>query len=356
MLNSVYVGVVGAGIISNVTLNGYATHPSSRIAAICDIDETRAKEKARKWGIERIYGNLEEMLKNDSINTVHILLPHSLHASAAIAAANAGKNVIVQKPIAMSLSEADSMIGAAQKNNVILCVADNYPWYPPIRKAGELIRAGEIGEPISLRIKTVGGRGTPKDYVEPQTPDDWRQQKEKNGGYVYDDIVHYWNVARYLMNSEILQVAAMLENFDKPDERPGMVVWKHDAPNQYGSLTYGSARGQSKILIKSEYYATNEEFEVIGTEGIIWVPRLSAQLLNESPLMIYKDGKRTSFETLEVDYGASFRDNIHNIIDELLSEKNPHLTGAEAKTQIRFAWATYKAAYERRTVRIDEVG
>ena len=354
-MDSVNVGIVGAGIISNVTLNGYATHPSSRIVAISDIDETRAREKAKKWGVERVYAKLEEMLQNDSINTVHILLPHSLHVGAAIAAAKAGKNVIVQKPIAMSLTEADTMIDAAQKNGVTLCVADNYPWYPPIRKAGDLIRAGEIGQPISLRIKTVGGRGTPKDYVEPQTPDDWRQQKEKNGGYVYDDIVHYWNVARYLMNSEIQEVAAMLENIEKPDERPGMVVWKHAEANQYGSLTYGSARGLSRIQIRSDYYATNEEFEVIGTEGIVWVPRLSAQVLTESPVTIYKDGKRTSFETVEVDYGASFRENIHDIVDDLLSGENPHLTGTEAKTQIRFAWAVYKAAAERRTVRVEEV-
>jgi len=354
-MESVDVGVIGAGIISNVTLNGYVRHSRARVVALCDIDKERAMKKGKKWGITRIYENYEDMLKDEKINTVHILLPHALHSTVAISAANAGKNVVVQKPIAMSLVEADSMIQAAEKNNVFLCVADNYPWYPPIRKAGELIREGEIGEPISLRMKTVAGRGTPEEYVEPQTPDDWRQHKEKNGGYVYDDIVHYWNVARFLMKSEILEVAALLENLDKPDERPGVVIWKHDAPNRYGSLTYGSARGHVGIQIKSDYYSTNEEFEIIGSDGILWVPRLSAQLMNEPPLTLFKNGMRQTWETIDTDYGSSFRDNIHSIVDDLLAGRNPKLTGPEGKKQIQFAWATYKAATERRTVRMDEI-
>ena len=354
-MESVDVGVIGAGIISNVTLNGYLTHSKARVVALCDIDEERVKQKAKKWGIGKTYLSYEEMLNDEKINTIHILLPHALHSRVAVSAAKAGKNVIVQKPIAMSLPEADSMIKTAQDNRVLLCVADNYPWYLPIRKAGELIREGAIGGPISVRIKTVAGRGTPEEYVEPQTPDDWRQHKEKNGGYVYDDIVHYWNVARFLMKSDILEVAAMFEHLDKPDERPGIVVWKHDAPNQYGSLTYGSAKNQSNIYIKSDYYSTNEEFEVIGSEGILWVPRLSAQLVNESPLALYKNGKKETWETLDTDYGSSFRDNIHNIIDEMIAGRNPTLTGPEGKRQIQFAWATYKAAAEKRTVRIDEI-
>jgi predicted dehydrogenase len=354
-MDSVDVGVIGAGIISNVTLNGYFTHPKTQVIALCDIDEERARLKAKKWGIKKTYGNYEKMLNDEKINTVHILLPHALHSEVAISAANAGKNVIVQKPIAMSLSEADSMIGAAKKNNVMLCVADNYPWYPPLHKAGTLIQEGEIGEPISVRIKTVAGRGTPEEYVEPQIPEDWRQHKEKNGGYVYDDIVHYWNVARFLMRCEILEVAALLENLDKPDERPGVVIWKHDAPNRYGSLTYGSAKNHAHIYIKSDYYSTNEEFEVIGSDGILRVPRLSAQLLNEPPLTLYKNGNMQSWETLDTDYGSSFRDNIHNIVNDLLAGREPALSGADGKKQIQFAWATYKAATERRTVRMDEV-
>jgi predicted dehydrogenase len=354
-MDSVNVGIIGAGIISNVTLNGYTTHPSARVIAVCDIDEQRGREKAERWRVPNVYADYEALLRNPEINAVHILLPHSLHAKVAIAVAEAGKNVIVQKPIAMSLAEADSMIEAAKKSGVALCVADNYPWYPPLRKAGELITNGEIGDPISLRIKTVSGHGTPEEYREPQTPEDWRQQKARNGGYLYDDIVHYWNVAKYLMGSDIVEVAAMLENLEKPDERPGNVMWKHVLPNQYGSLTYGSAKARTGIYIKSDYYSTNEEFEIIGSKGIIWVPRLSAQVLNEAPLTMYKDGRRTSFETLDVDYGSSFRDNIHSIINDLLAGKNPELSGEEAKRQIRFAWATYKAAAERRTVRVDEV-
>jgi predicted dehydrogenase len=235
-------------------------------------------------------------------------------------------------------------------------VADNYSWYPPIRAAGDLVAAGKIGTPVALRARTMGGLGTAPGYVEPHTPDDWREHKSKNGGFVYDDVVHYWTVARFLMGAEVESVSAMLANTEATYEGPGVVSWRHEGGEKFGSLTYGnSSKRRTSIPIKTRYYASAEDFEVVGTDGMLWVRRLAGELRQEPALMLCRDGSTQSWETIETDYGAGFRDNIHDIIGSLTSGKDPSLNPEEGRAQIQFAWAVYRAAREKRTVALGEI-
>ncbi len=102
-VDKVKVGLVGLGMVCDSHLKGYATHPDAEVVAVCDLDETRAKNVAREFGVPKIYTSYDEMLRDDDINTIDITTPTALHAPMAKAAAKARKNILCEKPFCLTL-------------------------------------------------------------------------------------------------------------------------------------------------------------------------------------------------------------------------------------------------------------
>jgi predicted dehydrogenase len=104
---------VGCGRISDLHALGYRGRDGdshARIVALGDTNRKRAREKAKAWGVERVYGDYAELLADPDIDLVELLVPHHLHAGMTVAACHAGKHVSVQKPMALTVAEADRMI------------------------------------------------------------------------------------------------------------------------------------------------------------------------------------------------------------------------------------------------------
>jgi predicted dehydrogenase len=109
-VEAIGVGIVGCGRISGLHALGYRGREDARIEAVCDTKRTRAREQARAWGVEKVYADYQELLTDPGIDLVELLVPHHLHAEMTIAACEAGKQVSVQKPMALSVAEAEAMI------------------------------------------------------------------------------------------------------------------------------------------------------------------------------------------------------------------------------------------------------
>ena len=146
------VAIVGCGRISDLHVLGYRDRKDAKIVALCDKNYSRLVKKAKSWGIKGIFSDYKELLKEKDIDLIELLVPHNAHAEMAIAAAQAGKHISVQKPMAISVHEADQMISAAENSNVKLRIYENFIFYPPIVMAKKIVDAGEIGEPQMLRL------------------------------------------------------------------------------------------------------------------------------------------------------------------------------------------------------------
>ena len=109
------IGVVGTGNISSLHVAGFKQHPNAEVVAVCDKVKKKVKRKAEQWGIYDIFTDYQELLRQPNIDAVAILTPHHLHAPIAIAAAEAGKHILVEKPIATSIEDAEQMIQARIK-------------------------------------------------------------------------------------------------------------------------------------------------------------------------------------------------------------------------------------------------
>ncbi len=165
-MKPVNVAIVGCGRISDLHAAGYRDYADAKIVAVCDTNRKHAKTKAKEWGAEKIYTDYAELLKDPEIDLVELLVPHYLHCPMTVQAAEAGKHVSVQKPMALNAAEADEMITATEKAGVLFRVYENFVHYAPAKKAKELLDAGEIGKPVMLRMHINTGN-SPKGWKIP---------------------------------------------------------------------------------------------------------------------------------------------------------------------------------------------
>src|SRR5437867_10591026 len=155
-MDRVRLAIVGCGNISQLNAPGYLQHPRCDVVALCDIDSERAKRRAREWSITpRIYTDLAQVLDDRAVDAVELLTPTWLHAEQIVAALEAGKHVSCQKPLAVSVAEADRIAAAVTRARTTFRVTEKFLYYPPIVKAKELLDAGVIGEPSLVRIHTT---------------------------------------------------------------------------------------------------------------------------------------------------------------------------------------------------------
>jgi predicted dehydrogenase len=146
-VDRVRLAIVGCGNICQLNAPGYLEHERCDVVALCDTDRGRAERRAREWGLTpRIYTDYGKLLDDSGVDALELLTPTYLHAEQIVAALAAGKHVSCQKPISISVAEADRVAEAVGKARTTFRVTENFLYYPPIVKAKELLDAGAIGE------------------------------------------------------------------------------------------------------------------------------------------------------------------------------------------------------------------
>jgi UDP-N-acetylglucosamine 3-dehydrogenase len=147
------MGIVGAGWAGDQHARAIRLL-SNRVAlqAVVDIERERAASRAREWGASWWGTDYRELLARPDLDAVSLCLPHALHAPVTLAALDAGLHVLVEKPLACTLDEADAMIVAAESTGLTLMVAENVRFHPTYQRVAEIIRGGHLGNLFLLRI------------------------------------------------------------------------------------------------------------------------------------------------------------------------------------------------------------
>jgi predicted dehydrogenase len=349
------VALVGCGRIAGLHELGYRGRDDARIVAVCDANRKLARERAKSWGVEKIYTGYEELLADPGVDLVELLVPHHLHAEMTVAACRAGKHISVQKPMAMNVAEADRMITAAQTAGVVLRVYENFVFYPPHVRAKQLIEAGEIGEPQIIRMHVSTGRSKTAWKV-PLSAWAWRFDKSKSGGgpLVFDHGYHLFSLARYLMG-DVARVYAWIDRSrvipTKYVDAPATIMFQFKAARRYGVLDFAHTPGME---MDSIYYADDDRLEVIGNRGMILVNRCTARTLDLPPLMLFRDGKTETVPVERFEWHDSFVDCTRHLIDVLTKGGQPRLDGPSGKAVLQFVLAAHVSAREGRDVQPDK--
>lgn len=147
------VAIIGCGLIAQERhIPAFKKIKNAEIIAVCDINEDLAKEVAEMYKISKAYTNTSEMFKNEDLDIVDICVPPQIHAPIGIEAMNSGCHIIMEKPMALKVSDCDQMIDAAEQNNVEICVIHNKNFHKPFIKAKEMVNDKSIGDFVGMRM------------------------------------------------------------------------------------------------------------------------------------------------------------------------------------------------------------
>lgn len=147
------VGILGCGGVSRVHVKSLIQTGKCRVVSVCDLNKDRAVALANEYGIPRFYTDFSSMLRKEKLDIVHVLTPPQVHAPQSIEAMSAGCHVQVEKPMCMTVTEADQMIEASRHNDVKLGVIHSYLFTPAIKEALNAVKKGELGD--LLRVDTL---------------------------------------------------------------------------------------------------------------------------------------------------------------------------------------------------------
>lgn len=187
------VGVIGTGGIAGLHLKAYAAHPQVEVVAVCDINADRARAVADKWGASRAYGDPAELFADSDVDAVSICTWNNTHASLAIAAIEAGKHVLVEKPMSRTYAEAVQIEEVVAAHDRVLQVGFVRRHSANCRVLKSFIDAGELGDIYYAKTSCIRRIGN---------PGGWFANKSISGGGPLIDIgVHVIDLCWYLMGS-----------------------------------------------------------------------------------------------------------------------------------------------------------
>jgi predicted dehydrogenase len=299
-------GLIGCGDISQKRI-GPALRDSalSEFVAVCRSRPELAESFARQFGARKWYPDVQELLRDDEIDAVYIATPVHLHAEQTIAAAAAGKHVLCEKPLAMSVQECDQMMAACRAGNVKLGTAYYRHFYPMIERIKSVIGSGEIGVPILAQINAFENFDPPADH-----PRAWLLKKSlAGGGPMFDFGCHRIEVLINVLGP-VTDVRAMNAKvaFDREVEDTAMALFRFD-------------RGACGVL--SVTHAAREPqdtIDIFGSLGSIHVP-----VLNEGNMRVINgQGVRTESHPPAANLHAPL---IEDFADAVLTGREPLVNG-----------------------------
>lgn len=204
-MEKVKIGIIGTGSISNMHMSGYTRMKNVEVIAACDINEERVKEFAQKYNIPNIFTDYNKMLEMEELDAVSVTTWNNIHAPASIAALNAGKHVLCEKPLALNADQAREMVEAAEKSEKILMVGFCRRFGDNAKALKEMIDGGDLGKIYYAKTGCLRRWGN---------PGGWFSDKERSGGGPVIDLgVHMIDLVRYLSGKpKVVSVTASTFN------------------------------------------------------------------------------------------------------------------------------------------------
>lgn len=320
----VRVGVIGCGAIAeHAHLAGYSLIPDQvEIVALADPLQERLDAMAAKYNVSNLYRDYNELLARPDIDAVSICTPNYLHAPLAIAAARAGKHVLGEKPMALTLEEADQMAKAAQEAGVILMIGFTHRYYNFNQKAQQMVKDGSIGKPYVIRVRFA--HDGPYNSWSAKT--DWFfNPVQAGGGALLDMGIHAIDICSYYLG-EIKSVSAEMATLGKPIQVEDTAIL---------TLTFANgAVGYIEVGWSSQ--AGPLGLEIFGSEGTLVVDY-------STPIRLYskKTGEWSQPEGLS---GGGWDAEMAHFIDCVRTGKRPLTTEVEGKQALRVALAAYESS------------
>jgi len=307
MSRTVSWGLIGCGDISEKRVA-----PALRDSPICDLvavnrsSYEKVEPFARKFGARKSYRTWEELIADEEIEAVYISTPVYLHAPMTIAAAEAGKHVLCEKPMALTVAECDQMIESCYTNQVRLGIAYYRHFYPCIHRVKQILKSGEIGSPVSAHVRCFGFFNP-----EPDDPRFWFVRKDLAGGGPWFDVgCHRLEVLIDLFGQvEAIKGAASNILFERDVEDTAAAILRfRDGPQAILTVTHAAFEPQDTLSI-------------FASAGSIHIPELNRGEMS----ILTGEGERLEQHPPSTNLHLPL---IEDFVEAVIQEREPGVTGA----------------------------
>ncbi|MBO6637727.1 MAG: Gfo/Idh/MocA family oxidoreductase [Roseitalea sp.] len=338
------VAILGAGIGAQ-HMDGYLALPDHwQVAVVCDLDADKAEAVAAQAPGSTVTADLDEVLADRDIDVIDICLPPHLHAPVAIAALEAGKHVICEKPLAGSVRDADRMAAAADKAGRMLVPVFQYRYGRGLYQLAELERRGLTGNPLVATLETHWNRGA--DYYAVPWRGRWYSE---GGGAVLGHAIHAHDlVSRFV--GPVSEVTAMVDTRVNPIETEdcaALAMRCETGALVTSSVTLGGARDTSRLRFVFERVTAESGRNPYAPGADDWTFEARTPL-DQSALDDALAEAGVSIDARPVGYAGQFV----AIADHLDGKPAGLVTAGEGVRSIEFVAAVYKSARAGQTVRL----
>ncbi len=306
-----------------------AAAPSAELVAVASRDEARARAFAEKHNVPAAYGSYEALLAAEDVDAVYIPLPNHLHKPWTLRAAQAGKHVLCEKPLALNAAEAEEMVAACRAAGVKLMEAFQWRHHPQAHAVRAMVREGRVG---ALRMIAAGFSFTLT------RPDDVRWRAEWGGGALYDVGCYTVSVARFVVGAEPLRVTAQAR-------------WR----NGVDVSLVGTLRFPNDVLAHidcSFEMPLRRFYDVVGADGSLRVERAYNPTDAFRAQILHLGADREPLEAIDVGAANSYTRMIEDFSRAVIEGGEPPYSGEDAVRNMRVIDALYRAAREGGTVEV----
>jgi predicted dehydrogenase len=331
-------GLIGCGRIAPNHIEA-ARNCGIDIVAICDIVTDRMIETSKRSGFSeniRFYEDYMQMLAQEELELVAICTESGKHASIALDCIAAGCHVIIEKPIALSLSDADDVIEAGHREGVVVCACHQNRFNKSIIKIREAVKEGRFGRLLHGAAHIRWNRG--KQYYD---QDEWRGTWEQDGGVLMNQCIHNIDLLRWMMGDDIDEVFAFTDNLNHPyleTEDLGLALIK------FSNGAYGLIEGTSNV------YPSNleETLYLFGEKGTV---KAGGKSVNKIDEWRFGDGKDTAeeikaryHENPPNVYGFGHTPLYEDVVQAINEHREPYITGEDGRRALELVLAIYKSS------------
>jgi len=152
------VAVVGCGFVANDHLGAWSKTKYGKVLAVCDLNESLARNTAEIWRVHKYYTSFQQLIENDHLDVVDLCTPPQTHASLAVQAMNAGFHVLLEKPMTMTVEDAEEIVECQEKSGMKVGVIHNWLFEPPVIEASKAVEENRIGEVVNMNIEALSTR------------------------------------------------------------------------------------------------------------------------------------------------------------------------------------------------------
>lgn len=329
--------ILGCGRISYKHIEALVNNnQNTELVAVCDTIEEKALERKKQYEYNidksdvKIYTDYRKMLDNEDVDVVSIATESGYHARHAIDCLYRNKHVLIEKPMALSVKDADNIIILAKKKNKKVCISHQNRFNPPIQKLRRAIEEGRFGRIINGTARILWTRD---DNYYKQAP--WRGTKALDGGTLMNQCIHNIDLLQWMMGSDVERIyserGTFLRNIEMEDFGAILIRFKNGA--------IGIVEGSACVYPKN----LEETLSIFGEKGTVVIGGLA---VNEIKTWQFEDIRNYDNEDIGVEidnvYGKGHTPLYKNFIDAINNNIEPLINGEEGKKAMEIILKAYE--------------